>query len=241
MDLADLAPEPEEPVMDLADLAPEAEDADETVVLVAMEPEEPEEPVIELAALAPEEPELDTEPEAEPEQAEPAEITMLDLAEMTAEAEVVIDMDALGPGPSTDEPEPEEEAPAIGAEEAEPESPESESRDEEGVGEPVYTRTLAELYVRQGAFDEALKVYRHLAELSPGDDRIAQRIAELESGVLPEEGEHVEEAESMAGDFTGEGDDEVEVESDATDADEAAPSIKDYFDGLLNWKPGKDS
>jgi tetratricopeptide (TPR) repeat protein len=226
VDLADLAPlEAEEPVMDLADLAPEAE-----------------EPVMELADLAPEpeEPEFERELETVPEEAEPAEITMLDLAEMTAEEEVVIDLDALGPGRSADQSESDEEAPAVEAEEAEPATPESEGEDEEGVGEPVYTRTLAELYVKQGAFDEALKVYRHLAELSPGDERIAKRIEELESGVLPEGGEHAEEVEAVTEVLTAEGDD-VEVEPDTTETEASAPSIRDYFDGLLNWKPDKHS
>jgi tetratricopeptide (TPR) repeat protein len=250
MDLADLAPEAEEPVMDLADLAPEAE---EPVMDLADLAPEAEEPVIELEALAPEEPEVDVEPEPETETETPeaGEITMLDLAEMTAEEEVVIDLDALGPGPTSDESEAESEAeeeaePVVEAEDAS--TPDSASEEEEGVGEPVYTRTLAELYVQQGAIDEALKVYRHLAELSPGDDHIARRIQELESGLLPEGSAHPEETEWLARDLAAGGDGEHDVESpfswsgeEASESEEPGSSIEDYFDGLLGWKPDQRS
>jgi tetratricopeptide (TPR) repeat protein len=264
MDLADLAPEAEEPVMDLADLAPEAEEpvmdledltpeAEEPVMDLADLAPEAEEPVIELEALAPEEPEVDVEPEPETETETPeaGEITMLDLAEMTAEEEVVIDLDALGPGPTSDESEAESEAeeeaePVVEAEDAS--TPDSASEEEEGVGEPVYTRTLAELYVQQGAIDEALKVYRHLAELSPGDDHIARRIQELESGLLPEGSAHPEETEWLARDLAAGGDGEHDVESpfswsgeEASESEEPGSSIEDYFDGLLGWKPDQRS
>jgi tetratricopeptide (TPR) repeat protein len=245
MELADLAPEAEEPVIDLADLAPEVE---ETVI--ELEVLAPEGTVMDFSDLAPEPEEPEPEPEIEPEPAKPAEITMLDLVEMTAEEEVVIDLDALGPGPSAEEPEAEEEeeAPApVEADESESATPQSEGEEDEGVGEPVYTRTLAELYVKQGAFDEALKVYRHLAELSPGDDRIAQRIEELGSGLLPEEDEHADGAEATTRELGDEGGHEVEVEIEreiepgATGAEASPSSIQDYFEGLLNWKPGKHS
>jgi len=258
MDLADLAPEVEEPVMDLADLAPQTDDTDDSAILAAPEPEEPEEAeatVVDLETLAPEEPDVEVTPEEEAEAPEPPEITMLDLAEMTAEVEqkVVIDLDALGSGHAADESEAAEDsgedAAALEVEEqAASSTTESEGEDDEGVGEPVYTRTLAELYVKQGAFDEALKVYRHLAELSPDDDQIARRIEELESGLLPDEIPHPEETESLARDLAASGDGEHEVESpfawsedEAGEPEEERSSIKDYFDGLLNWKPEKHS
>jgi tetratricopeptide (TPR) repeat protein len=51
------------------------------------------------------------------------------------------------------------------------------------AGKGLVTETMAELYVDQGLFDEALRVYRELAESRPGDERIAARITELEQRV----------------------------------------------------------
>jgi hypothetical protein len=46
--------------------------------------------------------------------------------------------------------------------------------------EPVLTESMAELYARQGHTTEALKVYRALAEKSPNDPRLRERMAQLE-------------------------------------------------------------
>jgi hypothetical protein len=48
--------------------------------------------------------------------------------------------------------------------------------------EPVFTRTLAELYVKQGFTDRALDVYRHLLEREPDAEDLRDRIARIESG-----------------------------------------------------------
>ena len=49
-------------------------------------------------------------------------------------------------------------------------------------GEPeIATTTLAEIYVQQGLLDRALVIYRRVAERTPGDERIAGRVAELEA------------------------------------------------------------
>jgi tetratricopeptide (TPR) repeat protein len=264
--LAELAPEPEpevglpteEPVIDLADLAPPAAEEGEVMELADLAPEAEEEPVMELADLAPEAEEepvmelADLAPEAE----ETAEITMVDLVEMTAEEEeeVVIDLDALGPG-ITSEAE-EDEGPEASTE---PEAEESAERvpraaedDDESLGEPVYTRTLAELYVKQGAVDQALAVYRHLAELSPSDVQIARRIEELESGLLPEgEGAKASPEQGTAPrapEPAADADREHDVgtplarneeQKEASEAGESEASIDDYFQGLLTWKPGE--
>jgi hypothetical protein len=45
----------------------------------------------------------------------------------------------------------------------------------------IATSTLAEIYVQQGLVDRALVIYRRLAQRSPGDARIATRVAELET------------------------------------------------------------
>jgi hypothetical protein len=62
--------------------------------------------------------------------------------------------------------------------------PASESEVGEGlVGEPapVLTETMAELFVRQGHYGEALNVFRALAARLPDDARLAARIREVES------------------------------------------------------------
>ena len=45
--------------------------------------------------------------------------------------------------------------------------------------EPVMTETMAELYVKQGHRDDALRVYQSLLAKRPGDARLATRVAEL--------------------------------------------------------------
>ena len=51
-----------------------------------------------------------------------------------------------------------------------------------GEPEPVVTQTMAEVYVKQGLIDSALKVYRELLAQRPEDPQLLSRIAELESG-----------------------------------------------------------
>ena len=65
------------------------------------------------------------------------------------------------------------------------ETPSSEAPAETPVdgGKGLVTETMAELYVDQGLFDEALRVYRQLADDRPGDGRLAARITELEQRV----------------------------------------------------------
>ena len=48
--------------------------------------------------------------------------------------------------------------------------------------EPVVTETMAELYLRQGHRDEALRVYQALLAQRPGDARLRARVAGLTSG-----------------------------------------------------------
>ncbi|MFI5209141.1 MAG: tetratricopeptide repeat protein [Gemmatimonadales bacterium] len=48
-----------------------------------------------------------------------------------------------------------------------------------GEPEPILTETMAELYLRQGHRHEALRVYRQLAERTPGDVHLRERVAEL--------------------------------------------------------------
>ncbi|MDH3272726.1 MAG: hypothetical protein OEN56_15415, partial [Gemmatimonadota bacterium] len=153
MDLAALAPdEPDLEVMDLAALAPDEPEL-EVMDLAALAPDEPELEVMDLAALAPDEPDLE----------------VMDLAALAPDEPdlEVMDLAALAPD------EPSDRTPG-GASVA----PKEPSRS----GSPVYTRTLADLYVRQGFTDKAIDVLRHLQERDPGDTEITDRIAQLEAG-----------------------------------------------------------
>lgn len=52
---------------------------------------------------------------------------------------------------------------------------------------PFVTETLAELYLQQGFRDEALAIYRQLAERDPSDETLKDRIAAIEKPVVVEE------------------------------------------------------
>jgi hypothetical protein len=48
------------------------------------------------------------------------------------------------------------------------------------VGTGIYTETLARLYTQQGFFDQALDIYRHLAQAQPRNRQWRERIVALE-------------------------------------------------------------
>ena len=139
-----------------------------------------------------------------------------------------------------------------------------------GASEPIWTRTLAELYVKQGFIGQALDVFRHLLDEDPRAEDIAGRIAELEGGAVDADGAETgpasadaepveaaaaggmgdapeEEVETLARDLaeSGSGEHDVDTpfawtEEEADETDTSAgegPSIGEYFDGLLSWKP----
>ncbi len=54
-------------------------------------------------------------------------------------------------------------------------------------GSPFVTRTMADLYARQGYHEQALEVYRQLADANPNDSEIAERIRELSPVEVPAE------------------------------------------------------
>ncbi|HVZ50202.1 MAG TPA: tetratricopeptide repeat protein, partial [Gemmatimonadaceae bacterium] len=60
--------------------------------------------------------------------------------------------------------------------------PADESTEPPTTPEVFVTETMAELYLQQGFRDEALSVYRKLAEQNPDDASIRERIASLEGG-----------------------------------------------------------
>jgi hypothetical protein len=53
---------------------------------------------------------------------------------------------------------------------------------EEATTPPLASSTLAELYYRQGLTDRAIDVYRQLLAAEPGNDKVRDRLAQLEAG-----------------------------------------------------------
>jgi tetratricopeptide (TPR) repeat protein len=180
--------------------------------------------------------------------------TLVELDPDAGEARMLSDVaavmgDAEFPPP---DPEPEEELAVmdLGALAPDPEAP-VEDLDR---SEPVYTRTLGELYVRQGFVGQALNVFRKLLELEPEAEDIRGRIVALEGGAPSDEGgaESDEEVETLARDLaqSGEGEHDVRTpfawaqeESAALEPDPEpdGPEIGAYFDSLLSWDPGEGS
>jgi tetratricopeptide (TPR) repeat protein len=181
MDLSWLAPEPdvveEEEVIELAALAPDEAPADEEEVMdlssLAPEPDvvEEEEP-IELAALAP-----DGAGEPGPGEATP------DASDLFPD-EPLVELDDLAPTPGWHAPE--DEGIVIFASDAGVSSadvlPDDPLPSDEVSDEPhLVTRTMAELYARQGLTDRALGIFRQLLDARPGDPGLRRRVAELEA------------------------------------------------------------
>jgi len=53
---------------------------------------------------------------------------------------------------------------------------------EEATAPPLASSTLAELYYRQGLADRAIEVYRQLLAAEPGNDKVRDRVAQIEAG-----------------------------------------------------------
>ncbi len=266
VDLASLAPEPEadEPIYDLAMLEPSELPGDRAVASAAPPPDgliPDDEPVFDLDALAP--PAGSPDPVAaspagngQMSAEEAVEIGFLSPDEPDA---IVIDLDELGPDTetttaSTSAPSPLTVSAVVpAASDAPPAAPPVEPADSEALaddhGEPIYTRTLAELYVAQGATREALRVLRHLQSESPKDADLARRIAEVEAGTArqPAAEEAEEEVDTLARDLaeSGRGGPEVDSPFNWSPPDEDAasgggPTIREYFEELLDWEPRED-
>jgi len=249
-------------VADVAASAPEEPEAAEEDVLdiAALAPDEPEaaeEDVLDIAALAREEPEA-------------AEEDVLDIAalapdEPEAAEEDVLDIAALAP----DEPEAaEEDAPDVAA--LAPDEPEEPEEPETADTRPIVTRTMADLYVRQGFGDRALEVYRQLLEIRPDDAELRARIASLEVSLSRETettGQAAETEEPLEGPLEAATDGDAvedafsehvwrterhaedhEVETPfawtAEEPEEEGPSrppISEYFRRLLSWEAESDA
>ncbi|HSW31938.1 MAG TPA: tetratricopeptide repeat protein [Longimicrobiales bacterium] len=157
------------------------------------------------------------------------------------EAEPVVDLAFLAP----DEPEP--------APEAEPVvdlaflAPDDLPSDELPGSEPLVTRTIAELYARQGLTERALGVYRQLLEVSPGDRDLRHRVAELEgvaAAPAPEPDDDAGDLDQVWATAGSAQEDEVETPfawtgpAEAGDAPPPEPSAAAYFARMLAWEPG---
>jgi hypothetical protein len=276
MDLAMLAPEPEEEVMSLDALAPEpAEEPAMDLAMLAPEPARSgpdesapgffDEPVFDLDALAP----ARTPSESALASPPPATDETVDITFLSPDEpdEIVIDLDALRSetvAPSSSAPPPAHPESAAAAPATSPVARPSAAEGDDGAreseapstgdedGEPVYTRTLAELYVAQGATKQAIEVLRHLRAKTPADEEITRRLVELEAGAAsaaPEAAtkgdERDEEIEALARDLAEGGSARHEVDTPFAWAESepeaspqpSGPTIREYFDGLLNWEP----
>lgn len=188
-------------------------------VAVAVE-ESRELPVVDIAALAP-----DPEPEPERELSEvgPADGTVDDPADEPVVEPVVEAVEAGAVEPAE-----------VGAAEEE--------------AAPYDTRTMAELFARQGLHDRAVEIYRKLVRARPGDEALAARLAELSALAGSEQPAETTAATSIEAKV------EAEVEAAAAPRVEAAaesvptvgtepvaetePTVGEYLRGLLEWKPG---
>ncbi|MEX2529777.1 MAG: tetratricopeptide repeat protein [Gemmatimonadota bacterium] len=109
------------------------------------------------------------------------------------------------------------------------------------------TRTMAELFVRQGLVDRAVRIYERLAAADPMNDDLARRLAELrEGGSAGDSDEAPAElaTEAVPGDEVAlelETTLDLELESteDSDGVEDRSPrTIRDFMDDLLSWRSG---
>ena len=260
MDLGGLAPDVEsEPVMDLGGLAPDPEPVMDLGALA------PNDAVMDLGGLAPDDAVVDLgglAPDAE------VELPM-DLGALApdTETEPVMELGSLAPEEPAQDPgalAPDEAMSDVGAPAADESvglpgdlAPAANQKEDRHVdnGEPVYTRTLAELYVRQGFTDQALDVYRHLLTIEPDSDDLSARISELEGGAPAGPGgagaESEEAVETLARDLAESGAEEHDVDTPFAwagdgdvgggDAEPDGEGVAGYFESLLDWGSREDT
>jgi len=253
--MADLAPAvEEEEVVSMTDLAPVVE-AQDLVISPVGTPDG--EPIFDLDTLGPapegggSEEETEDAEEAEPTQ--PAEEPERQIARTDFEItrEIVIDLDALAPSRfdarAEAETSPDEEPRVAPEDEGETAVPEDEgeaapieSADGDDLGEPIFTRTLAELYVRQGAVDKAAEVYRHLIERKPGDAELVRRLEELESGAASVDDSTAGGEPTTSPKVAAPTRAEPATDEEKREESGGPPPIDSYFEGLLAWKPRKE-
>lgn len=107
----------------------------------------------------------------------------------------------------------------------------------------VVTATMAELYAQQGFYDRSIDVYRQLLEQVPEDERLRDRLSELEAlnvAATDSEDSAAEAASVWTGAGGVAGGEETPYAWSDTAGDEAGASATtagDYFRSLLGWRP----
>jgi tetratricopeptide (TPR) repeat protein len=103
--------------------------------------------------------------------------------------------------------------------------------DEEPFRDPLTTATLAEIYLAQGFHDQALKIYRELADEAPGNEELRRRIAEIEllkadTGTAPASADSavVDVVTPLELQFTG--------SCPESDADRAVAALEGWLQGI---------
>jgi tetratricopeptide (TPR) repeat protein len=108
------------------------------------------------------------------------------------------------------------------------------------------TRTMADLYARQGLHARALAIYRQLLERDPEDATLRTRIAEL--APLPPGARREVDVEKLARDWAEGPRDTGELSTPfawtptrGSRPQRSGPAAREYFRGLLTWEPGAEA
>ena len=117
------------------------------------------------------------------------------------------------------------------------------------TGDGLLTRTMADLYARQGLFDRALDVYSRLLERDPGDRALRDRVRELEARAGSAVPTHDDEVEALARDLA-EGPGHVgelrtpfawtPAPGEPRGAHRGGLPVREYFRALLGWEPAAE-
>ena len=84
--------------------------------------------------------------------------------------------------------------PSPGVSPAAPEPSEALENTADRAAEPITTATIAEIYIRQGFLQRALKVYRDLLRADPQNTVVKQKLTDLQQRILETEGGPAEKA-----------------------------------------------
>ena len=71
--------------------------------------------------------------------------------------------------------------------------------------EPVVTETMAELYLKQGHYQDALRVYQALLAQRPNDAKLKAKVAQLAGGAAPKKGSGISAQAFLKGIWSGRG------------------------------------
>ena len=119
--------------------------------------------------------------------------------------------------------------------------------EEAEVPEPsgsIFTRTMGDIYARQGFLEKAIEVYEHLYGADPDNPELADRLVELREppdrsegtpGAPPEPSDQSDEESSQL-EEAGAPAEDMAVHAETVQGDQQ--SIAQYFDDLLAWAPG---